>query len=88
MMKKGSLIVAASIVATLVIFFVLSRFFVDLLWFNTLGFRAVFTTAWLTEIIVFVVATALSFTDPTDQRASSLREPLPQVRADRVGSES
>ena len=59
-MKKGSLIVAASIVAVLVIFFVFSRFFVDLLWFSTLGFRSVFTTTWLTVLAVFVVASGLS----------------------------
>src|SRR4029453_14009526 len=59
-MKKTSLILAASIIVILVVLAILSRFFVDLLWFDTLGFRAVFTTAWLTVIIVFVIATALS----------------------------
>jgi len=52
-MKKGTLILAASIVAVLVGFFVFSRFFVDLLWFSSLGFRAVFTTTWLTALGVF-----------------------------------
>jgi len=61
-MKKTSLILAASIIVILVVLAILSRFFVDLLWFNTLGFRAVFTTTWLTVIIVFVIATALSST--------------------------
>ena len=61
-MKKTFLILAASIIVILVILAVLSRFFVDLLWFNTLGFRAVFTTAWLTVVIVFVIATVLSST--------------------------
>jgi len=60
MMKKGTLAVAASIVAILVTFFVFSRFFVDLLWFSALGFRAVFTTTWLTVLAVFAVATGLS----------------------------
>ncbi len=59
-MKKGSLIFAASIIAILVTLAVLSRFLVDLLWFNSLGFGAVFTTAWLTTILVFVIAAALS----------------------------
>ena len=45
-MKKGTLILAAAIVAVLVTLFVYSRFFVDLLWFSSLGFRAVFTTTW------------------------------------------
>ncbi|HEY7220721.1 MAG TPA: UPF0182 family protein, partial [Candidatus Binatia bacterium] len=59
-MKKGSLIVAAVIVAIVVMFFVLSRFFVDLLWFSSLGFRAVFTTTWLTMLAVFVIASVVS----------------------------
>ena len=59
-MKKGSLIVAAVIVAIVVMFFVFSRFFVDLLWFSSLGFRAVFTTTWLTMFVVFVIASIVS----------------------------
>src|SRR5436305_9756749 len=59
-MKKGSLTLAASIIAILVIGATLSRFFVDLLWFGALGFRAVFMTTWLTELTVFVVATGFS----------------------------
>jgi uncharacterized membrane protein (UPF0182 family) len=61
-MKKLSLIIAAFLIAVLIILAVLSRFFVDLLWFGALGFRAVFTTVWFTEIIVFAVAAGLSFT--------------------------
>lgn len=60
MMKKGTLILAASLIAIFVTFFVFSRFFVDLLWFSSLGFRAVFTTTWLTVLIVFASATGLS----------------------------
>src|SRR5262245_64797160 len=60
MMKKGSLILAASIVAILVTCAVFSRFFVDLLWFSALGFRSVFTTTWLTQLTVFVIAAGLS----------------------------
>src|SRR4029450_1180963 len=59
-MKKTFLILAASIIVILVILAILSRFFVDLLWFDTLGFRAIFTTTWLTVVIVFVIATLLS----------------------------
>ena len=59
-MKKGALLAAAAILAVLVMFFVFSRFFVDLLWFSSLGFRAVFTTTWLTMLIVFVIAAGLS----------------------------
>ncbi len=39
-----------------------SRFLVGLLWFDSLGFRAVFTTTWLTMLTVFVIAALLSFT--------------------------
>ncbi len=60
MMKKGSLMLAAVIFAALVAFFVFSRFFVDLLWFGSLGFRAVFTTTWFTMLSVFVIAAGLS----------------------------
>jgi uncharacterized membrane protein (UPF0182 family) len=59
-MKKTFLILAASIIVILVILAILSRFFVDLLWFDTLGFRAVFTKTWLTVVIVFVIASVLS----------------------------
>jgi uncharacterized membrane protein (UPF0182 family) len=59
-MKKGSLIVAAVVIAIVVLFFVFSRFFVDLLWFSSLGFRAVFTTTWLTMLAVFVIASVVS----------------------------
>jgi uncharacterized membrane protein (UPF0182 family) len=61
-MKKTLLILAAALIAILVILAVLSRFFVDLLWFDSLGFRAVFTTVWLTMIVVFVIAAVLSAT--------------------------
>ena len=59
-MKKGTLILAASIISVLVTFFVYSRFFVDLLWFSSLGFRAVFTTTWMTMLAMFVGAAGLS----------------------------
>jgi uncharacterized membrane protein (UPF0182 family) len=59
-MKRGTLVLAASIVAVIVTFFVFSRFFVDLLWFSSLGFGAVFTRSWLTVLTVFVSATGLS----------------------------
>ncbi|MGE5217519.1 MAG: UPF0182 family protein [Chloroflexota bacterium] len=62
MMKKGSFVLAGLIVAALVVFFVFSRFFVDLLWFSSLGFRDVFTTTWFTMLTVFVVGAAASST--------------------------
>src|SRR6267142_2191801 len=59
-MKKGTLILAASIISVLVTVFVYSRFFVDLLWFSSLGFRAVFITTWMTMLAMFVGAAGLS----------------------------
>jgi uncharacterized membrane protein (UPF0182 family) len=59
-MKTASLVLGAAVILVLVTFFVLSRFFVDLLWFDSLGYRAVFTTVWLTEIAIFAVAAGVS----------------------------
>src|SRR5262245_47720086 len=59
-MKKTFLILAVALIAILVMLAILSRFFVDLLWFDSLGFRAVFTTVWLTMIVVFAIASVLS----------------------------
>ncbi len=60
-MKKGSLVLVGSIIAILIISALLSRFFVDLLWFDALGFKAVFMTAWVAELTIFIVATGVSF---------------------------
>ena len=59
-MKRAFLILAVALIAILVMLAILSRFFVDLLWFDSLGFRAVFTTVWLTMIVVFAIASVLS----------------------------
>jgi uncharacterized membrane protein (UPF0182 family) len=59
-MKKTFLVVAALSIVILVILAIVSRFFVDLLWFDALGFKAVFTTVWLTMIAIFGIATVLS----------------------------
>ncbi len=60
-MKKTWALAAAAIVAALITLGALSRFFVDLLWFDALGFRSVFTTVWLAQISVFAAAAGLSF---------------------------
>ena len=59
-MKKGIILLAASMVVILVLLSVSSRFFVDLLWFSSMGLRAVFTTRWFTILAVFVAAAGLS----------------------------
>ena len=60
-MKIGRLMIAALIVVILGTFFVFSRFFVDLLWFGSLGLRQIFTTTWLTTLGVFGAVAGLSF---------------------------
>src|SRR5690349_11765546 len=60
-MNKTWGLAAAGVIAVLVVFGVFGRFFVDLLWFDSLGFRSVFTTVWLAEIAVFAVAAVVSF---------------------------
>lgn len=60
-MKKSLAFLAAGAIAVLVLLGIMNRFFVDLLWFGSLGLRSVFTTVWLTEIAIFVVAAAVSF---------------------------
>jgi uncharacterized membrane protein (UPF0182 family) len=59
-MKKTFLIVAALVIVTLAVLTKLSGFFVDLLWFDALGFKAVFTTVWLTVIVMFGATALLS----------------------------
>jgi uncharacterized membrane protein (UPF0182 family) len=62
-MKKASLIFAVSIIVVVLVMLAVSiRFLVGMLWFDSLGFGAVFTTAWLTMLTVFVIAAMLSFT--------------------------
>jgi uncharacterized protein len=51
---------AALVIALLAAFFTLSGFLVDWLWFGSLGFGAVFTTIWKTQVVAFVVAALLS----------------------------
>ena len=55
-MKLTSVVLAAVVLAVVIAFAVLSRFLVDLLWFSTLGFRAVVMTVWAAKVSVFVVA--------------------------------
>ncbi len=54
-MQKVSVLLGAAIIALLALFFVSSRFSVDLLWFSSLGYRDVVTTAWLTMFVVFLL---------------------------------
>jgi uncharacterized membrane protein (UPF0182 family) len=59
-MKKTFLLIAASVIAVLVILATLSRFFVDFLWFDSMGLRNVFTTVWLAMSVLFGSAMLLS----------------------------
>ena len=59
-MRRGPVIVVALIIGVLVAFAVLSPFLVDLLWFDMMGFRAVFNTVWRTKVAVFALAAGIS----------------------------
>jgi uncharacterized membrane protein (UPF0182 family) len=63
MSRRALLVIAGLIAAGLVLLSTLTGFLVDWLWFDTLGFGAVFTTIWHTKLAVFgiaMVATALA----------------------------
>jgi hypothetical protein len=60
MIKKPFVIFVLLFIAIFAALVTLSSFFVNFLWFDALGFRSVFTTIWLTTIVVFAVASLLS----------------------------
>lgn len=55
--KKPSplLLTLGSVAALLVLFVVFAQIYTDALWFNQLGFLQVFTTEWITRIVLFVL---------------------------------
>ncbi len=59
-MRRGTVVVVAFVAATIAASAVLTPFLVDLLWFGSIGFSAVFNTVWRTRLIVFVIAAGLS----------------------------
>src|SRR5262245_50359152 len=52
---RAFLVVAGLLVASLTFLSMLTGFLVDWLWFDTLGFGAVFAIRWHTELAVFTV---------------------------------
>jgi uncharacterized membrane protein (UPF0182 family) len=61
MRRSAALFVLATLfVALLLLVIALSEVLVDWLWFNTLGFGAVFSTVWRTKLSVFGIAAGIS----------------------------
>ena len=58
MSRRALLVVAVVIAFGLVLLSALTGFFVDWLWFDTLGFGSVFATVWHAKLTVFGIATA------------------------------
>jgi uncharacterized protein len=58
MNRRALLVVAGLIAVGFVLLSTLTGFLVDWLWFDTLGFGAVFATVWHTKLAVFGIATA------------------------------
>jgi len=54
---RALLVVAGLLVTSLILLSMLTGFLVDWLWFETLGFGAVFATGWHTKLAVFTVVT-------------------------------
>jgi uncharacterized membrane protein (UPF0182 family) len=65
-------------------FFALGGFLVDCLWFDSLGFGAVFTTVWETKLAVFVITAGVSMMLLIANGWFAIRSPSPPVRRLRV----
>src|ERR1051325_8021850 len=59
-MRFTSVVFGVIVLAIIIVFAVLSRFFVDLLWFSSLGFKSVVLTVWTAKASLFLIATVLS----------------------------
>jgi uncharacterized protein len=60
MNRRALIIVVVALAASAALLSTLTGFLVDRLWFDTLGFGAVFATVWHTKLAVFGIATGLS----------------------------
>ncbi|MBI3802053.1 MAG: UPF0182 family protein [Deltaproteobacteria bacterium] len=61
MRQRAALVLFLLLIAVVVSFAALSDFLVDWLWFDALGFGAVFVTAWQARVAAFVVAAGISW---------------------------
>ncbi|RMF83252.1 MAG: UPF0182 family protein [Nitrospinota bacterium] len=59
--QKSIIILGGIILLTLIVLSLMTQFFVDWLWFDALGYLAVFQKTYLAKIGLFLVATLLSF---------------------------
>ena len=84
MNRRALLLVASLIVAGLVLLSTLTGFLVDWLWFDTLGFGAVFVTVWHTKLAVFGIATTVSILALAVNGLLAVGAPILQPRRLRV----
>lgn len=75
-----ALIAAALFLAVIIGFATLSDFLVDWLWFDALGFRAVFSTTWRAKLLAFAAATAASSAVLAVSGLLAATAPMPSVR--------
>ncbi len=77
-------VLSALLLALLIAFFTLGDFLVDWLWFDTLGFGAVFRTVWEAKTLAFLVAGVVSALALAVNGLLASRSPSPKVRRLRV----
>ena len=81
MRRSGPFIVLATLlVVVLISFSTLIGFLVDWLWFDSLGFGAVFSTVWHTKLAVFALVAGLSFVVLVSNGLIATRTAVPRVR--------
>ena len=78
--RVAFLVLAVLIVAVLASFTALAGFFVDWLWFDSLGFVAVFATVWRTKVAVFGLAAGASAALLAANGLVAARAHAPRVR--------
>jgi len=81
MKRSGLLVVLATLLLVfLICFSTLVAFLVDWLWFDSLGFGAVFATVWHAKLAVFVLATGVSFVLLAANGLIATRAAVPRLR--------
>ncbi len=84
MNRRALVIVVVVLLASLVLLSTLTGFLVDWLWFDTLGFGAVFTTVWHAKLAAFGIAAGLSVALLGLNGLVAVGAPVPHVRRLRV----
>jgi uncharacterized membrane protein (UPF0182 family) len=80
MRQSTILMLVLLLIAVIVTFGVLSGLLVDWLWFDALGFGAVFLTVWKAKLATFGIATGLSWAALAVNGLLAIRTPIRQIR--------